>query len=52
MIDEYITEDGDLYQLSPDYINWSKGDDKVVLDGEFSAAQLKEIADYIGRIPK
>lgn len=37
---------GDLH-LSTPYIAWFQGEPKIDLDGEFTAAELRAVADYM-----
>lgn len=37
---------GDLH-LSTPYVAWFQGEPKIDLDGEFTAAELRAIADYM-----
>lgn len=43
-----IQEDGGLYDLGW-YLGWTPGDEEAVLDGRFSAAELRAIADHMER---
>jgi hypothetical protein len=45
-ISDLITPDGGLYHLGW-YVSWSKGDERAVLDGEFTAAGLYAIASHM-----
>ena len=36
-------EGGKLYSLGPEYIYWQPGDKKIILDGEFTVADLKAL---------
>jgi len=46
---ELIRPDGGLYCLGW-YVGWSVGDKEVTLDAEFTADQLRWIADYMDRL--
>lgn len=41
-----VTADGGLYDLGW-YLAWTPGDKDAVLDGKFSAAELRAIADHM-----
>lgn len=43
-----ITKDGGLYDLGW-YLAWEHGDDDAVLDGRFTPADLRAIADHIDK---
>jgi hypothetical protein len=41
-----ISPDGGLFSLGW-YLGWVPGDEKATLDGEFTAAELRAIADHM-----
>jgi len=41
-----ITPDGGLYSLGW-YLGWTPGDERAVLDGEFTAKDLIDIAEHM-----
>ena len=41
-----LTPEGNLDSLGP-YLSWTKGDDTATLDGEFTASELRSIADVM-----
>lgn len=43
---EAIQDDGSLYELGW-YLAWKPGAEEAVLDGKFTAAELRAIADYM-----
>lgn len=45
-LDDAIQEDGSLYAVSW-YLDWAPGADTATLDGDFTAAQLRAIADHM-----
>ena len=45
-VEDAIQPDGGLYSLGW-YLGWSVGDTVAMLDGEFTAAQLRSIADHM-----
>lgn len=46
LLTDAISKDGGLYNLGW-YIGWSCGQKEAMLDGTFSADQLRQIADYM-----
>jgi hypothetical protein len=46
--DKAVQDNGSLYWLSP-YISWEPGDFTAELDGEFTAADLRAIADHMDK---
>lgn len=42
----YIEPNGDLYS-SYDYVSHQKGTNRVTMDGDFDAQELRAIADYM-----
>lgn len=45
--DTLVTADGGLHQLVPDYVNWKVGSSTITLDGDFTVAELRWLADYM-----
>lgn len=41
------TADGGLHELASNYINWKVGDPTIVLDGNFTVAELQWLIDYV-----
>jgi hypothetical protein len=48
LIRRFTRRDGGLASLYP-LVSWIPGETVVILDGEFSAAQLREMADHMDR---
>lgn len=42
-----VTAEGHLYNLLPDYIEWNPALPGAILEGLFSAARLRAIADHM-----
>lgn len=47
LLKDYILENGGLNE--PSFLSWQPGDHEAVLDGDFSSAALRAIADHMDR---
>lgn len=45
-VKDCITKDGGLFNLGW-YLSWSYGEERATLDGEFTAKDLRDIADIM-----
>jgi hypothetical protein len=44
---EWARPDGGLYYSGGQYLNWEIGDERAVLDGDFTAQELSDIAEWM-----
>lgn len=49
LIAKAVQDDGSLDD-GLNFLAWHPGDEKATLDGEFTAAQLRDIADHMDRL--
>jgi len=48
-ISDYVEPDGSLHRLLP-YLRWNVGEETATLDGDYTAAELRAIADHMDRL--
>ena len=51
IIKDSLQPDGGLYWLAG-YLSWNVGDRKVTIDGNYTAEELRAIADHMDRVSK
>jgi hypothetical protein len=49
IIKDSLQPDGGLYWLAG-YLSWNVGDRKVTIDGDYTAEELRAIADHMGKV--
>ena len=51
IIKESLQPDGGLYWLAG-YVSWNVGDRRVTIDGNYTAEELRAIADHMDKLSK
>ena len=51
IIKESLQPDGGLHWLAG-YLSWNVGDRKVTIDGDYTAEELRAIADHMDKVSK